>query len=54
MSDLKYHRTMKSAFGPYTSDHIEEDPDPAEAWMFWVAIGVTVVLLIVIAALLIL
>ena len=53
MSD-KYHRTMQSAFGPYTSNHIDEDPDPAEPWMFWLAVGVTVVLVIVVAALLIL
>ena len=52
MSD-KYHRTMQSAFGPYTSDYIDEDPDPAEAWVFWLAVGVTVVLLTVIAVLLV-
>ena len=52
MSD-KYHRTMQSAFGPYTSHHIDEDPDPAETWTFWLAVGVTVVLLTVIAVLLV-
>jgi len=40
----KYHRTMQSAFGPYTSNQIEEDPDPAETWMFWLAVSVTVLL----------
>jgi hypothetical protein len=43
MSD-KYHRTMQSAFGPYTSNHIDEDPDPAESRMLWLAVGVTVLL----------
>ena len=52
MSD-KYHRTMQSAFGPYTSHHIDEDTDPAESWMFWLAVGVTVLLAIVIIGLLI-
>jgi hypothetical protein len=40
----KYHRTMQSAFGPYTSHHIDEDPDPAEVWTFWLAVGTTVLL----------
>ncbi len=52
MSD-KYHRTMQSAFGPYTSNQIDEDPDPAESWTFWLAIGVTILLAILIIGLLI-
>jgi len=35
-------RTLNSAFGPYTSDRIDEDP--AETWMFWLAVSVTVLL----------
>jgi hypothetical protein len=42
MSD-KYHRTMQSAFGPYTSNDIYDD-SPAEVWTFWLAVGVTVLL----------
>ena len=49
----KHPRTMQEAFGPYTDEYIYDD-DPAESWMFWLAVGVTVVLVIVIAALLIL
>jgi hypothetical protein len=52
MSD-KYHRTMQSAFGPYTSNQIDEDLDPAETWLFWLAVGVTVLLAILIIGLLI-
>ena len=51
MSD-KYHRTMQEAFGPYTSEYIYDD-DPTQPWMFWLAVGVTVVLLTVIAVLLV-
>jgi hypothetical protein len=49
----KYPRTLTEAFGPYTSEYIYDD-DTAESWMFWLAVGVTVVLVIVVAALLIL
>ena len=51
MSD-KYHRTMQSAFGPYTDDYIYDD-DPAESWMFWLAVGVTVLLAVLIVWLLV-
>ena len=40
----KHPRTLTEAFGPYTSDRIDEDPDPAETWMFWLAVSVTVLL----------
>ena len=52
MSD-KYHRTMQSAFGPYTSDYIDEDPDPAETWTFWLAVSVTILLAVLIVGLLV-
>ena len=52
MSD-KYHRTMQSAFGPYTSNQIDEDSDPAEVWTFWLAVGTTVLLATLIVWLLI-
>lgn len=45
-------RTLNSAFGPYTSDRIDEDPDPAETWMFWLAVGTTVLLAVLIVWLL--
>ena len=48
----KHPRTLSEAFGPYTDDYVYDD-DPAESWMFWLAVGVTVVLLTVIAVLLI-
>jgi hypothetical protein len=51
MSD-KYHRTMQSAFGPYTSNDIYDD-SPAETWMFWLAVGTTVLLATLIVWLLI-
>lgn len=51
MSD-KYHRTMQSAFGPHTDDYIY-DEDPAESWMFWLAVGVTVLLAVLIVWLLV-
>ena len=34
---------MQDAFGPYTDDYIYYD-DPAESWMFWLAVSVTVLL----------
>jgi len=52
MSD-KYHRTMQSAFGPYTSNHIDEDPDPAESWTFWLAVSVTILLALLIIGLMV-
>ena len=48
----KYPRTMQEAFGPYTNDYIYDD-DPAESWVFWFAVGVTVLLLTVIVVLLV-
>ena len=43
---------MQEAFGPYTDEYIYDD-DPAESWTFWLAVGITVVLLTVIAVLLV-
>jgi hypothetical protein len=34
---------MQEAFGPYTDDYIYDD-NPAESWMFWLAVSVTVLL----------
>jgi hypothetical protein len=51
MSD-KYPRTLSEAFGPYTDEYIYDD-DPAESWMFRLAVGVTVLLAILIVWLLI-
>jgi hypothetical protein len=39
----KHPRTMQEAFGPYTDEYIYDD-DPAESWMFWLAVSVTVLL----------
>ena len=39
----KHPRTMQEAFGPYTDDYIYDD-NPAESWMFWLAVSVTVLL----------
>jgi hypothetical protein len=47
----KHPRTLSEAFGPYTSHHIDEDPDPAEAWVFWLAVVVTILLAILIIGL---
>ena len=52
MSD-KHPRTLSEAFGPYTSHHIDEDPDLAEVWTFWLAVSVTVLLATLIVWLLI-
>jgi hypothetical protein len=49
----KHPRTLTEAFGPYTSDRIDEDPDPAESWTFWLAVGTTVLLAILIVWLLV-
>ena len=49
----KYPRTLSEAFGPYTSHHIDEDPDPAESWMFWLAVAVTTLLAILIIGLMV-
>ena len=49
----KYPRTLSEAFGPYTSNQIDEDPDPAETWTFWLAVGATILLLSIIAVLLV-
>ena len=40
----KHPRTLTEAFGPYTSDRIDEDPDPAESRMLWLAVWITVFL----------
>jgi hypothetical protein len=48
----KYPRTLNEAFGPYTHEYIYDD-DPAESWTFWLAIGVTILLAILIIGLLI-
>jgi len=50
---MKHPRTLNEAFGPYTSNQIDEDPDPAEVWTFWLAVGVTVLLAVLIVWLLI-
>lgn len=44
----KVHRTMKSAFGPYTHEYIYDDDDDTN-WWFWLvwavlAIGVGVLI----------
>jgi hypothetical protein len=41
---------MQEAFGPYTNDYVYDD-DFAESWMFWLAVGVTVLLAILIIGL---
>ena len=48
----KHPRTMQEAFGPYTDDYVYDD-DPAETWTFWLAVGVTVLLAILIVWLLV-
>ena len=45
-------RTLNSAFGPYTDEYIYDD-DPAQPWMFWLAVGVTVLLAVLIVWLMI-
>ena len=49
---MKHPRTMQEAFGPYTHDYIHDD-DPHESRMFWLAVGVTVLLAVLIVWLLI-
>lgn len=43
---------MQEAFGPYTSNDIYDD-SPAESWTFWLAVGVTVLLAILIIGLMV-
>ena len=43
---------MQEAFGPYTSEYIYDD-DPSETWVFWLAVGVTILLAILIVWLMI-
>ncbi len=48
----KHPRTLSEAFGPYTSEYIYDD-DPTQPWMFWLAVGVTILLAVLIVWLLI-
>jgi hypothetical protein len=48
----KHPRTLNEAFGPYTDEYIYDD-DPAESWTFWLAIGVTILLAILIIGLMV-
>ena len=43
---------MQEAFGPYTSEYIYDD-DPAESWMFRLAVVVTILLAVLIVGLLV-
>jgi len=49
---MKHPRTMQEAFGPYTHDYIYDD-DPDASWVFWSAVGVTVLLAVLIVWLLV-
>ena len=48
----KHPRTMQEAFGPYTDDYVYDD-DPTQLWLFWLAVGVTVLLAVLIVWLLV-
>ena len=47
----KHPRTLNEAFGPYTSNDIYDD-DPHETQMFWLSVGVTILLAVLIVWLL--
>jgi hypothetical protein len=47
----KYPRTLSEAFGPYTDEYIYDD-DPHETQMFWLSVGVTILLAVLIVWLL--
>lgn len=47
MNTRRYPRTLQEAFGPYTSNHIFEEPKTSLAQ--WVIYGVSVVAVVVIA-----
>jgi len=49
---MKHPRTMQEAFGPYTHDYIY-DEDPDASWVFWLAVGTTVLLAVLIVWLLV-
>jgi len=51
-TEMKHPRTMQEAFGPYVDDYIYDD-DPAQPWTFWLAVGITVLLAVLIVALLV-
>jgi hypothetical protein len=44
---------MQEAFGPYTHDYIYDDDDPAHPWVFWLAVGTTALLAVLIVWLLV-
>jgi len=48
--NYKHPRTMQEAFGPYTDEYIYDD-DPAESWTFWLAVVVTILLVVLIIGL---
>lgn len=48
----KYPRTLNEAFGPYTSNDIYDD-DPAETWTFWLAVGTTILLALLVIGLIV-
>ena len=48
----KHPRTLSEAFGPYTHEYIYDD-DPTQPWMFWLAVGTTVLLAVLIVWLLV-
>jgi hypothetical protein len=50
--NYKYPRTLQEAFGPYTHEYIYDD-DPPHPYMFWLAVGVTALLAVLIVWLLV-